>query len=55
MDLLLGRLGQAALALLGKPAAAEVAANLQRLKELMETGKVRTRTHSVKGKFSRIE
>jgi len=55
MDLPLGRLGQAALALLGKPAAAEVAANLQRLKELMETGKVRTRTHSVKGKFSRIE
>ena len=36
MKVPLGTFGQAALGLLGKPPAAEVAANLQRLKELME-------------------
>src|SRR5262245_48003740 len=36
----LGRLGRAALALLGKVPAEEVSANLHRLKEVMETGQV---------------
>jgi uncharacterized membrane protein len=47
----LGRLGRAALALVGKPPAAEVASNLHRLKEVMETGRVTDRSHAVAGKF----
>jgi uncharacterized membrane protein len=47
----LGRLGRAALAVLGKFPAEEASANLHRLKELMETGKVSDTRHSVPGKF----
>ena len=46
-----GALGLELLALIGKPAAAEVAANLQRLKQLLETGRVSDLDHAVKGKF----
>lgn len=48
----LGRLGRAALALIGKFPAQEVAANLHRLKELMETGRVTDTSYSVAGKFT---
>jgi uncharacterized membrane protein len=47
----LGKLGLAALALIGKFPASEVAANLHRLKELMETGRVTDTSYSVPGKF----
>jgi uncharacterized membrane protein len=47
----LGRLGRAALALIGKFPAEEVASNLRRLKEIMETGKVTDTSYSVRGKF----
>jgi uncharacterized membrane protein len=47
----LGRLGRAALALIGKFPAEEVPANLNRLKELMETGKVTNTSYAVTGKF----
>ena len=46
-----GRLGCAALRLIGKLPAEEVASNLHRLKELMETGKVTDTSYAVKGKF----
>jgi hypothetical protein len=36
----LGRVGRAALALIGKFPSEEVSANLHRLKEVMETGRV---------------
>jgi len=49
----LGRLGRAALALIGKFPTEEVSANLHRLKELMETGKVTDTSYSVAGKFAR--
>jgi uncharacterized membrane protein len=48
-----GRLGHAALVLMGKPPAAEVAANLRRLKQVMETGRVTDTDHAVAGKFDR--
>ena len=48
----LGRFGRAALALIGKFPAEEVAANLHRLKEIMETGRVTDTSYSVKGKFA---
>jgi uncharacterized membrane protein len=48
----LGRLGRAALALIGKFPAEEVSANLNRFKELMETGKVTDTSYSVAGKFA---
>ncbi|MET8088487.1 SRPBCC family protein [Micromonospora sp. NPDC005237] len=48
----LGRLGHAALALMGKPPAGEVPANLRRLKEVLETGRVTSMEHAVAGKFS---
>lgn len=48
----LGRLGRAALALIGKFPTEEVTANLHRLKEVMETGKVTDTSYSVAGKFS---
>ena len=49
----LGRLGRAALALIGKFPAEEVASNLRRLKQIMETGKVTDTSDSVRGKFPR--
>jgi uncharacterized membrane protein len=49
----LGRLGRAALALIGKFPAEEVPANLRRLKELMETGRVTDTSYAVAGKFAR--
>jgi uncharacterized membrane protein len=49
----LGGAGRAVLALVGKPPAEEVAANLQRLKELLETGRVTDESHAVAGKFNR--
>ena len=48
----LGRLGRAALALIGKFPAEEVSANLHRLKEVMETGSVTDTRYSVAGKFA---
>jgi uncharacterized membrane protein len=47
----LGRLGRAALALIGKFPAEEVASNLHRLKQLMETGRVTDTSYAVPGKF----
>jgi uncharacterized membrane protein len=47
----LGRLGRTALALIGKFPAEEVKANLHRLKQVMETGKVTDTSYSVRGKF----
>jgi len=49
----LGKLGRAALALIGKFPAEEVASNLHRLKEVMETGRVTDTSYSVPGKFAR--
>ncbi|NES29901.1 hypothetical protein GCE86_24630 [Micromonospora terminaliae] len=48
-----GALGRIALTLAGKPPAAEVAANLRRLKQLLETGEVTDTAHAVAGKFGR--
>jgi len=48
----LGRLGRAALALIGKFPAEEVASNLRRLKQVMETGKVTDTSYAVTGKFA---
>jgi len=48
----LGRWGRAALALIGKFPAEEVSANLYRLKEVMETGRVTDTSYSVAGKFA---
>lgn len=47
----LGRLGRAALALIGKFPAEEVSANLHRLKEVLETGRVTDTSYAVTGKF----
>jgi hypothetical protein len=52
MKVPLGRLGRAALAFLGKFPAEEVAANLHRLKQVMETGRVTDTSYSVAGKFA---
>ena len=49
----LGSFGRAALALIGKYPAQEVAANLHRLKQFMETGKVTDTSFAVSGKFSK--
>ncbi|MCF3961628.1 SRPBCC family protein [Streptomyces fuscigenes] len=46
----LGRLGRTALAAVGKHPAEEVAANLRRLKEVLETGTVTCTAHSAPGK-----
>ncbi|WP_049565203.1 SRPBCC family protein [Streptomyces sp. SBT349] len=46
-----GGLGRTTLRLIGKPPQAEAAANLRRLKQLMETGEVTDTSHSVPGKF----
>jgi len=51
MKVPLGRLGRAALALIGKFPAEEVSSNLHRLKEIMETGRVTDTSSSVAGKF----
>lgn len=48
----LGRLGRAALALIGKFPAEEVLANLHRLKQVLETGTVTDTSYSVAGKFT---
>jgi uncharacterized membrane protein len=48
----LGKLGRAALALIGKFPAEEVTANLHRLKQVMETGRVSDTSYSVRGKFN---
>ena len=47
----LGRLGRAALVLIGKFPAEEVSSNLHRLKQVMETGGVTDTSYSVPGKF----
>src|SRR5260221_10007991 len=52
MKVPLGRPGRAALALLGKFPAGEVAANLHRLKQIMETGRVTDTSYAVAGKFA---
>ena len=49
----LGRVGRLALALIGKFPGAEVRANLQRLKELLETGHVSDTSHAAAGKFGK--
>ena len=46
------RIARAALALIGKFPAEEVSSNLNRLKELMETGRVTDTSYAVKGKFA---
>jgi uncharacterized membrane protein len=46
-----GRFGRAILAFLRRPPEQEVRANLRRLKELLETGRVSDTTRSVRGKF----
>jgi uncharacterized membrane protein len=52
MQMPLGGFGRAALALIGKFPGAEVAANLRRLKEVLETGCVTDTSYSVPGKFA---
>jgi uncharacterized membrane protein len=47
----LGRLGRAALALVGKFPEQEVTANLNRLKQMLETGRVTDTSYAVPGKF----
>jgi uncharacterized membrane protein len=48
----LGRLGRAALALIGKFPAQEVSSNMHRLKQVVETGKVISTSYSVPGKLT---
>ncbi|MEE6263142.1 SRPBCC family protein [Plantactinospora sonchi] len=48
-----GGLGRGVLTLIGKPPAEEVAANLRRLKQVLETGEVTDTDHAVAGKFDR--
>jgi uncharacterized membrane protein len=52
MQLPLGKLGRAALVLIGKFPAKEVSSNLHRLKEVMETGRVTDTSYAVAGKFT---
>ncbi|HKC58919.1 MAG TPA: SRPBCC family protein [Myxococcales bacterium] len=52
MNVPLGMLGRAALALIGKFPEGEVPSNLHRLKEVMEVGKVTDTSYSVPGKFT---
>ena len=54
MQMPLGGFGRAALALIGKFPGAEVAANLRRLKEVLETGRVTDTSYSVPGKFAPV-
>jgi len=51
MKIPFGKLGRAALLVIGKRPAEEVAANLRRFKQLMETGRVTDTTYAVAGKF----
>jgi len=51
MDVPLGMLGRAALALIRKFPAGEVRSNLHRLKEVLELGRVTDTSYSVPGKF----
>ena len=51
----LGRIGRAALALIGNFPAEEQSSNLHRLKEALETGRVTDTSYAVKGKFDRSE
>jgi uncharacterized membrane protein len=51
----LGQLGRAALAMIGKYPAQEVAANLHRFKELLESGRVTDTSYAVAGKFPGTE
>lgn len=53
MRLPMGELGRALLALMGKFPAEEVCANLHRLKQVIETGKVTDRSFAVAGKFGK--
>jgi uncharacterized membrane protein len=53
MRLPLGRLGRALLAVIGKFPAEEVCANLHRLQQVLETGRVTDRTFAVAGKFGK--
>jgi uncharacterized membrane protein len=48
----LGRVGRVALALIGKFPAEEVSANLHRLKQIVETGRVTDTSYAVAGKFT---
>ena len=48
----LGRLGRAALALIGKFPEEEVSSKLHRLKQVMETGRATDTSYSVAGKFT---
>ncbi|HEU4586073.1 MAG TPA: SRPBCC family protein [Gemmatimonadaceae bacterium] len=54
MNAPLGGLGRAALAVIGKFPREEVASNLHRLKELMETGRVTDTSYAVPGKFAAL-
>ena len=47
----LGTMGLKLMAWIGKPPAKEMAANLNRLKEVLETGRVSNRSYAVPGKF----
>ena len=47
----LGKLGRAALALIGKFPAQEVSSNLRRLKQIMETGTATDTSYAIPGKF----
>jgi uncharacterized membrane protein len=47
-----GLVARLALAAVGKPPAREVHANLERLKELLETGRVTTMDYAIPGKFT---
>jgi uncharacterized membrane protein len=51
MTIPFGAAGRAMLMAIGKSPAAEVRANLQRLKEVLETGRVTNTDHAVAGKF----
>jgi len=46
-----GKMGRSALGLIGKHPAEEVSANLRRLKQLLETGRVTDTSYAVAGKF----
>jgi uncharacterized membrane protein len=52
MTVPLGRLGGAALGLIGKNPDKEVSSNLHRLKEVLETGRVTDTSYAVAGKFA---
>lgn len=51
MTIPFGAAGKTFLGLIGKPPAAEMASNLNRLKQLFENGSIMDLSHSVPGKF----